>query len=128
MSRRPTPFAGTPGISRGIGNSTRRCRDRRGTGRPHRMALFLDTFVNKIDRKGGVSVPASFRQQLAGQPFQGIVAMPSFNHRALTCGGIEWMTGVEREIAAKVTLFPEDHDDLSMAVFADAKQPPFDPE
>jgi MraZ protein len=92
------------------------------------MALFLDTFVNKIDRKGRVSVPASFRQQLAGQPFQGIVAMPSFKHRALTCGGIDWMAGVEREIAAKVNLFSEEHDDLSMAVFSDAKQLTFDPE
>jgi MraZ protein len=92
------------------------------------MALFLDTFVNRIDRKGRVSVPASFRQQLAGQPFQGIVAMPSFKHRAITCGGIDWMASVEREIAAKVNLFSEEHDDLSMIVFSDAKQLPFDTE
>jgi MraZ protein len=92
------------------------------------MALFLDTFINKIDRKGRVSVPASYRQQLAGQPFQGIVAMPSFKHRAITCGGIDWMAGIEREIAARVSLFSEEHDDLSMAVFSDAKQLTFDTE
>ena len=40
------------------------------------MALFLDTFVNKIDRKGRVSVPATFRAALDGQAFHGIVALP----------------------------------------------------
>lgn len=37
------------------------------------MTLFLSTFVNKIDKKGRISVPASFRQALAQQSFQGIV-------------------------------------------------------
>jgi Uncharacterized protein conserved in bacteria len=41
------------------------------------MALFLDTFVNKLDRKGRVSVPAPYRQQLASNGFQGIAALPS---------------------------------------------------
>jgi MraZ protein len=33
------------------------------------MALFIDTFVNKIDRKGRVSVPAPFRAALYVQSF-----------------------------------------------------------
>ena len=33
------------------------------------MALFIDTFVNKIDRKGRVSVPATFRATLVEQTF-----------------------------------------------------------
>ena len=46
------------------------------------MAVFIDTFVNKIDRKGRVSVPATFRAALAEQSFQGIVAFPSFQLHA----------------------------------------------
>jgi MraZ protein len=42
------------------------------------VALFIDTFVNRIDRKGRVSVPATFRAALAGQTVQGIIAFPSF--------------------------------------------------
>ena len=53
------------------------------------MALFIDTFVNRIDRKGRVSVPAAYRTALAGQSFSGIVALPAFKYRALTCAGIE---------------------------------------
>ena len=55
------------------------------------MALFIDTFVNKIDRKGRVSVPATFRATLAEQTFQGIVAFPSFKLQALHCAGMDWM-------------------------------------
>jgi transcriptional regulator MraZ len=56
------------------------------------MALFFGTHVMRIDRKGRVSVPAPFRTALAGQAFQGIIAVPSFQHQAVECGGIEWMT------------------------------------
>ena len=47
------------------------------------MALFIDTFVNKIDSKGRVSVPATFRAELNLQRFNGIVAMPSLKHPAI---------------------------------------------
>ncbi|MET1026476.1 MAG: MraZ N-terminal domain-containing protein, partial [Dongiaceae bacterium] len=47
------------------------------------MALFIDTFINKIDKKGRVSVPATFRAALGGQSFQGIVAFPSFKYAAI---------------------------------------------
>jgi MraZ protein len=91
------------------------------------MALFLDTFVNKLDRKGRVSVPAPFRQQLATQSFQGIVALPSFKHPAIHCGDLAWLTDVGKDIE-KVDLFSEQHDDLTAALFADSKQLPFDSE
>lgn len=48
------------------------------------MALFLSTFVNKIDKKGRVSVPATFRAALSTQTFQGI-----FCYRAFTVDAIE---------------------------------------
>ena len=47
------------------------------------MTSFLSTFVNKVDRKGRVSVPAPFRAALAGQGFQGIVAYPSLTDPAI---------------------------------------------
>ena len=91
------------------------------------MAVFIDTFINKIDRKGRVSVPAPYRAALVGQLFQGIVAFPSFKHPAIQCAGMDWMTALT-ETVNKVDLFSDEHDDLTASVFADAKQLAFDGE
>jgi MraZ protein len=91
------------------------------------MALFLDTFVNKLDRKGRVSVPAPYRQQLASQPFQGIVALPSFKHPAIHCGDLNWFAEISKDLDS-VDLFSDQHDDLTAAMFSDSKQLPFDGE
>jgi MraZ protein len=95
------------------------------------MAVFIDTFVNKIDRKGRVSVPATFRAALAAQgsqvAFQGIVAFPSFKFPALHCAGMDWMSSLI-DSTANVDLFSPEHDDLTASLFSDAKQLPFDGE
>src|SRR3954447_11589477 len=91
------------------------------------MAVFIDTFINKIDRKGRISVPASYRAALAGQVFQGIVAFPSFKFPAIQCAGMDWMTALT-ETVNKVDLFSDEHDDLTATLFADAKQLAFDGE
>ncbi|MDE2030450.1 MAG: MraZ family transcriptional regulator [Alphaproteobacteria bacterium] len=46
------------------------------------MAVFLSSFVNRIDKKGRVSVPASFRAAL-GADAPGIVVFRSLQHDAL---------------------------------------------
>ena len=51
------------------------------------MTSFLSTFVNKVDRKGRVSVPAPFRAALAAEPFQGIIAYPSLADPAIDAVG-----------------------------------------
>lgn len=91
------------------------------------MPVFIDTFVNKIDRKGRVSVPATFRAALAAQAFQGIVAFPSFKFPALHCAGMDWMSSLI-DSTANVDLFSAEHDDLTASLFSDAKQLPFDGE
>ena len=45
--------------------------------------MFLSTYENKLDKKGRVSVPASFRSHLSTLGYNGFVAYPSFNHEAL---------------------------------------------
>jgi MraZ protein len=90
------------------------------------VALFLSTFVNKVDRKGRVSVPAPFRAALASQTFAGIVAFPSFKLPAVEGSGIDRM----EEMSARhdgLGQFSEDHESLAV-IFADAQQLPFDGE
>lgn len=99
----------------------------KGSGGPAgaTMALFTDTFINKIDSKGRVSVPAQFRAELNGQRFHGIVALPTFKYPALQCGGIEWMSRLSESIDA-LAVFSDEHDDAASTLFGDTKQLAFD--
>ncbi|MHA1567345.1 MAG: division/cell wall cluster transcriptional repressor MraZ, partial [Alphaproteobacteria bacterium] len=89
------------------------------------MALFLSTVVNKIDRKGRVSVPVAFRNAIAGQSFQGIIAFPSFKNAALQCGGIDWMQRLSESVG-DFDLFSDEHDEMTATLFANAQQLAFD--
>ena len=51
------------------------------------MDQFVSTFTNKIDAKGRVSVPASFRTVLTKENFEGIYCYPSLDDPALDAGG-----------------------------------------
>ena len=45
--------------------------------------MFLSTFENKLDKKGRVSVPASFRSYLSNLGYNGVVCYPSFNNNCI---------------------------------------------
>jgi len=97
-----------------------------GAGEGLVLALFLSTFINKVDRKGRVSVPAGFRTALAGQSFNGIVAFRSIKLPAIDGSGIDRMEEMSARIDA-LDEFSEDRDALS-SIFADAQQLAFDGE
>jgi MraZ protein len=91
-----------------------------------KVELFLSTFVNKVDRKGRVSVPATFRAAVADQSFPGIVVFPSFKHEALDASGIRRMEEMSERLNG-LDEFSEEHENLSM-LFASAQALPFDSE
>ena len=45
--------------------------------------MFLSTYENKLDKKGRVSVPASYRSYLSNLGYNGIICYPSFNHQCI---------------------------------------------
>ena len=45
--------------------------------------MFLSSYENKLDKKGRVSVPSSFRAYLNSMGFNGFITYPSFNNSAL---------------------------------------------
>jgi len=90
------------------------------------VALFLSTYVNKVDRKGRVSVPAPFRAAIAAQSFAGIVVFPAINLAALEASGIDRMEELSSRINA-LPDFSEERDAIS-AIFPDTQQLPFDGE
>ena len=91
------------------------------------MTLFLSTYINKIDKKGRVSVPASFRAALASEPFQGIVTFRSYKHAAIEGCGISRMHKLSNSVD-NLDFFSDTLDDLASTIFADSQQLVFDGE
>ena len=91
-------------------------------GPGHGMALFLSTFVNKIDKKGRVSVPSAFRAALTSQGFPGVVLFPSFSLPAIEGWGMDRMEALSAGI-------DEDFDPLGndLDEFANGLGKTFDP-
>jgi MraZ protein len=91
-----------------------------------RSGMFLSTYVNKVDRKGRVSVPATFRTSLAAQRFPGIVVFPSYKYPALEANGIEWMEELANRLDT-LDKFSDEQENLEM-LFALSRELPFDTE
>jgi MraZ protein len=89
---------------------------------------FVFTFVNKLDAKGRVSVPAPFRQILAAQNTAGVYAFPAFSSQALEAFGDELIVEFQQRLASFDPFFSEEHDALAQAVLASSKLLAFDDE
>lgn len=90
------------------------------------MASFSSTFINKIDSKGRVSVPASFRAILTGQSFNGVVLYPSMKVRAVEAGGIELVEDLRDQLDALAG--QSDEYEAFASMLPEMLQVPFDSE
>jgi len=88
------------------------------------MAVFLSSFVNKIDKKGRVSVPASFRAVL-GSEAPGIVVFRSLHHEALDACSIAHLELLSESLE-KQDLPPETFELIETTIFGGSVQLPFD--
>lgn len=93
------------------------------------MPPLVGCHVNKIDRKGRVSVPKPFRDTLSGDGpgFMGIYVYPSFTASAIEGCSEEFMNRVSESIS-ELDLFSEEQDDLASILLSSAHALPFDPE
>ena len=89
--------------------------------------VFIGTFENKVDRKGRVSVPATFRQSLATQSYNGIIAFRSYRSDAIEACGMDFIEKLNEQVSS-YDFFSETQDDLATMIFADSLQMPFDSE
>ena len=89
------------------------------------MALFLSTYVNRIDKKGRVSVPASFRNALGEDAGSGIITFRSYKLPAIEALSMQRMKIISESVD-NLDLFSEDQDDFASTIFADAHQLNFD--
>ena len=104
--------------------------DARGSNRGFvgaKMPLLVGRYVNKIDKKGRVSVPKPFREYFKGQAFKGIYAYPLFKYPALEACGEEFMTRLGESLD-DLDVFSDEQDDLAAAILERAHALSFDPE
>ena len=89
-------------------------------------STFYNWYVNKIDAKGRVSVPAAFRGQIDTKTFNGIAAFPSFKFPMVEGSGIERTDWMRRQLET----LPEfsDEYDAMQELFSETVPIPFDGE
>jgi MraZ protein len=89
---------------------------------------FVSTVVNKLDAKGRVSIPASFRQILAAQNLRGIYCIPSFAHPVIDAFGETLLSRFQERLQTHDPLFSEDYDAQAQAVLGNTQFLNFDDE
>jgi len=90
------------------------------------MSVFLSSFVNKIDKKGRVSVPASFRAAL-GSDASGIVVFRSLQVEALDGCSIGHLEQLSQSLE-KQDLPSDIYELIETTIFGGSVQLPFDGE
>lgn len=88
--------------------------------------MFISSFINRIDKKGRVSVPASFRTAL-GNDAAGIVVFRSLQHTALECCSVAHLELLSQSLE-KLDLPPETYELIETTIFGGSVQVPFDSE
>jgi MraZ protein len=89
--------------------------------------LFLSTYINKIDKKGRVSVPALFRSSLSKQDFPGIIAYSSFVNPCIEACGISRIEVLNQTIDS-LDPYSETRDAFATAILGGCLKLPFDGE
>jgi MraZ protein len=92
-----------------------------------RVSIFLSTYINKIDGKGRVSVPAGFRSVIAREDFNGIVVYPSFVHECVEACGMKRMEKISNSIDA-MDPYSEERDAFASSILGESEQLGFDPD
>ena len=89
--------------------------------------MFLSSFENKLDIKGRVSVPASFRSHLSSLGDNGFIAYPSFNHGALEACSQDRIEKLSSTIDS-LNPFEEKRDFFATSVLSESVSLQFDSE
>lgn len=91
------------------------------------MAALIGRHINKLDKKGRVSVPKPFRDAFADQGFAGIYVYPSFKYAALEACGEDFIQRVITSLD-DLDLFSDDQDDLASTILGNSHPLSYDPE
>ncbi len=89
--------------------------------------MFLSTYENKLDKKGRVSVPASFRSHLSNLGYNGVVCYPSFNNQCIEAWSQDRIEKISNTIDA-LNPFEEKKDFFATSILSESVNLQFDGE
>ncbi len=89
--------------------------------------MFLSSYENKLDKKGRVSVPATFRSYLGALGYNGFISYPSFNHSALEACSQDRIEKLSNTIDS-LNPFEEKRDYFATSVLSESVNLQFDTE
>ena len=89
--------------------------------------MFLSSYENKLDKKGRVSVPATFRSQLNSIGYNGFISYPSFNHPALEACSQDRIEKLSNAIDS-LNPFEEKRDYFATSILSESESLQFDTE
>ena len=89
--------------------------------------MFLSSYENKLDKKGRVSVPASFRSHLSSLGYNGFVTYPSFNNEALEACAEDRIKKLSNTIDS-LNPFEEKRDYFATSILSESVNLQFDTE
>lgn len=80
------------------------------------MDRFVSNFTLRLDSKGRVSIPASFRSVLTRDGFDGLYCYPALDRPAIDAGGNALMAEIEALIA-RYAPFSEEREQFALALY-----------
>ena len=89
--------------------------------------MFLSSYENKLDKKGRVSVPATFRSHLSSLGYNGFISYPSFNHSALEACSQDRIEKLSNTIDS-LNPFEEKRDYFATSILSESTNLQFDSE
>ena len=89
--------------------------------------MFLSTYENKLDKKGRVSVPASFRSYLSNLGYNGVICYPSFNNSSIEACSQDRIEKISSAIDS-LNPFEEKRDYFATSILSESVNLNFDTE
>ena len=89
--------------------------------------MFLSSYENKLDKKGRVSVPASYRSYLSNLGYKGVICYPSFNHQSIEAWPQDSIEKISNTIAS-LNPFEEKRDYFATSILSESINLQFDSE
>ena len=89
--------------------------------------MFLSTYENKLDKKGRVSVPASFRSYLSNLGYNGVICYPSFNDQSIEAWPQDRVEKISNSIDT-LNPFEEKRDFFATSILSESENLQFDTE
>ena len=89
--------------------------------------MFLSSYENNIDKKGRVSVPASFRAYISNLGYNSVICFPSFNNQSIEAWPQDRIEKISNSID-NLNPFDEKRDYFATSVLAESINLQFDSE